>query len=144
MKLDGNFVVKQMTPEEIEEAGITLNNPKNYHVFKYEIKMTFDAEVIKIDKYEVKDDKETVDYTQYVSINGKPAKIVAHEDGEHEEMYMVVTGECKWLKEFYDVQLIVINKDDEGESLTDCKATIKVPTDSTYKKLSKKIKIKIK
>ncbi|NLT08224.1 MAG: InlB B-repeat-containing protein, partial [Ruminococcus sp.] len=44
---------------------------------------------------------------------------------EEQEMFLIIYGESKWLKEFFDVQLIVMNTD--NETLEDCSATLDVP-----------------
>ena len=141
LDIDGEMTVKEMNIDEIRAAGIDLGDAANYHVFKYEIKMTFDAEPVIINKYEAKSSSSgssgghgTTDgyyISSSVTIGNTPAKVIGYYETAHEEMYMVIRGESKWLKEFYDVQLIVLNKDGSGESLTDCTATLNSPAGLT-------------
>lgn len=135
------MTVKEMNIDEIKAAGIDLGDDSNYHVFKYEVKMTFDAQPVIINKYEVRDGASSSSgsvvggssfyIAPTVSINNVPARVIGYYETASEEMYMVISGECKWLKEFYDVQLIVINKDGSGETLTDCTAKLNSPSGLT-------------
>ena len=152
LDIQGDMTVKEMSKDDIVKAGISLNNKSNYHVFEYSVKLTFEGKRnINIKKYKAtcKEDGSVVSVKpgflnrdeqnqqeeqqeEYVlepiiTIDDKPAKVIDYRETEHEEMYMIISGECKWLKEFYDVQLIVINKDTEDEVLTNCSATLNVP-----------------
>lgn len=130
LDIDGEMKVTEMTIDQIRDAGIDLDDPSNYHVFSYEIKMEFEAEAYIIHKYDVQPVGGTAsgggDVYWDIQVNGEPAKIVHYVETEHEEMFMIIKGECKWLKEFYDVELLVFNRDNE-ESLTDCTAELNVP-----------------
>jgi len=42
---DAQITSKEMTLEEIIEAGIDINDPSNQHVFKYELHLGFEAEI---------------------------------------------------------------------------------------------------
>ena len=57
---------------------------------------------------------------------------VYHEETVDEEMYMFIDGNCKWLKEFYDVQLYVINKG--TGTINNCKAELNIPDGLTLVK----------
>ena len=131
LDIDGKMTVREMSYDDIQNSSIDISDPSNYHVYEYEIKATFDAEIIKIDKYVPKDPHgegdELVCGFCNIRIDNKPATLIDYRVTATEEMYMFVRGECKWLKEFYDVELIVINKDDKNESLTDCYAKLNVP-----------------
>lgn len=124
LNIEGKMEAKEMTLEEIKAARIPISDPENYHIFNYEIKLIFQSQVITINKSYIPDHLE---YGTFYSakINNVPYKIINFKSTETEEMYMIITGECKWLKEFYDVALIVINKD--SETLENCSATIDVP-----------------
>ena len=149
LDIDGKITVTEMTAAQIAAAGIDLTDDSNYHVFDYEVKARFEAEVIKIHKTVKQPQTTTVPAstqttaahstksTVTTTVTTAPADFVWVEIGEitlpvagyyetaTEEMYMIVHGQCKWLKEFYDVELIVINKD--TEPLTDCSAELNVP-----------------
>jgi len=130
LDIDGEMTVKEMNIDEIKAAGIDLDDPSNYHVFKYEINMEFEAHALLVSKYDI----QPVGGGEFhggggyyeVRVDGEPVKVVQHVETEHEEMFMIIRGECKWLKEFYDVELLVFNRDKE-EKLTDCTAELNVP-----------------
>ncbi len=140
LNIDGEMKVSEMTPEQIKQANIDLSDLSNYHIFKYETRLKFDTQVMVINKYrngiggrnpngaEKSEEKSGIDLIlPEVFINGKQKNVLSYYETPTEEMYMIINGECKWLKEFYDVELIVINKDTENESLTNCSATINIP-----------------
>ena len=116
--------VEEMNIDEIRQAGIDVNDPVNHHVFKYETKLKFTAQVITLVDIIIEDEPQEYHRAE---INGTSYKVISYRQAQYEVMYMIVTGECKWLKEFYDVQLIVVNRDPNGESLTNCTAELKVP-----------------
>ncbi len=149
LNIKGELTAKPMTKEEISSAGISVDDPENYHYFKYSVEMTFHDESIIFTKYEAV----PVSYTPSTSgtpvlpaapkpkivypntnkpVNpGEPVYIpqinatATYYEYEEQEMFIIIYGECKWLKEFYDVQLIVMNSD--KETLEDCSATLNVP-----------------
>ncbi len=145
LDIDGEMTVSEMNIDQIRAAGIDLEDESNYHVFDYEVKMTFDAEIVHIHKYVPVTTKPAVTQTTVahshtpgstttttttpahysVEINGIELPVIGHYETVSQEMYMFIRGECKWLKEFYDVELLVINKD--NEPLTDCSAELDVP-----------------
>lgn len=136
--IQGEMKVKEMSLEEIKGAGIDLKEPSNYHVYEYETKMTFESQKITINhiiarmKNDMLSSSNTssssgnVVRTPTVKINDQEKQVLDYFEDDDKEMYMIIEGECKWLKEFYDVELIVVNKD-KKEKLTDCIATINVP-----------------
>ena len=132
LDIDGTLTVKEMSIQQIEDAGINLDDPMNYHVFRYETKLTFETEPIVINHYVIEalpstpsaSDAPQEQYT--ITYHGQTYPVVCYQETVKEQMYMIITGECKWLKEFYDVELIVINKDGV-ESLTDCSAKLDIP-----------------
>ncbi|WP_028518945.1 lectin-like protein [Ruminococcus flavefaciens] len=152
LDIQGEMTVKEMSMDDIVKAGINLNNKSNYHVFEYSVKLTFEAKRnINIKKYSAtcaedgavvpvkygylnrdeQEEQQGDNQEEYlpaptITIDDEPVQVIDYRETEHEEMYMIITGECKWLKEFYDVQLIVINKDTEKEALTNCSATLNV------------------
>ncbi len=148
LDIQGDMTVKEMSLADLKKAGINLEDASNYHVFEYDLEMKFEAKTVHIKKFDIIGDIGGTDYIDappiqnglgkerpngsgrlqpVVTIDDKPAKVIDYVETEKEEMYMVISGECKWLKEFFDVQLIVINKDSSHESLTGCSATLNVP-----------------
>lgn len=152
LDIQGDMTVTEMSKDDIIKAGINLNNKSNYHVFEYSVKLTFEGKRnVNIKKYKAvctedgsivsvkpgysdRDEQKQQEEQQeeyvlepVITIDDEPVKVIDYRETEHEEMYMIISGECKWLKEFYDVKLIVINKDTENEALTNCSATLNVP-----------------
>ena len=130
-----------MTKQEVIDAGIDISGDDNFNSFKYTIEADFDAAGVVIDKV-VSYNVGGTPVRDHVVINvagnagvvinsntptyvpGLGAYVVRTETVE-EEMYMIIYGKCKWLKEFYDVQLIVVNND--TQTLSDCTATLNIP-----------------
>ena len=148
LKIDGEMTVTLMTPEEIIEAGVDISLEDGYKVFNYEVEMIFEAERVNINRYVVLD-TDGVTVSEYIYITppdsepiliekdpvadqlSEPVYIpalgayISHYETDNSEMYMITYGNSKWLKEFYDVQLIVINKSDK--TMENCDAVIDAP-----------------
>ena len=146
LKITGELTAKPMTIDEIKEAGIDVYDPDNYHYFNYSVELTFRDKPIIFTKFEVVpisnditpgEDSPTTP-SPMVIYHGEKKEVVeapvsipelnftvSYYEYEDQEMFIIIYGENKWLKEFYDVQLIVMNTD--KETLEDCSATINVP-----------------
>jgi len=138
-----------MTKDEIVSAGIDVDDPDNYHYFNYKVEMTFHDMPIIFTKCEaipintsptnpVVSKPTPKIYIPYHPDPVKPGEPVyvpelnitcEYLEYEGQEMYIIIYGKSKWLKEFYDVQLIVMNSD--NETLEDCSATLNVPVGLT-------------
>ena len=133
-----------MTKDEIVKAGIDVYDPSNYHYYNYSIELNFHDEPIIFTKYEAipytsdPSDPQPVKPSPSIVIDDKPPvkpgepvhlpeydATVTYYKYETQEMYIIIYGKSKWLKEFYDVQLVVFNSD--TETLEDCSATLNVP-----------------
>lgn len=135
-----------MTYEEIIEAGIDVTAPGNNHVYKYELKLEFEAEIDWGSLYYYMNGNGEIigggtsdgSGALWVS-NGKGAAGSGHffipdsGDGEpvtiypvSERFYLIIRGEVKWLKEMFDVEMLIINNSmtDTLENLT---ATLTLP-----------------
>ena len=155
LNIDGELKITPMTPEDIKAAGIDISGEENFNSFKYTIEADFKASGVVIEKTVVNNNKQPVYEKTTLQFRGsgegmdikgadfdipkgKPVYIpemnayVVHTETVEEEMYMLIYGKCKWLKEFYDVQLIVINKD--SNTLKDCTSTLAVPEGLTLVK----------
>lgn len=146
LNITGDMVVTPMTKDDIAAAGISLSDPANYHCYNYSIEMDFEEVPIIFTKYEAvpityspsaPSQKKVVitppankskpvevsqgGYTYVPSIGAS----VGYFEYEEQEMFIIVYGESKWLKEFYDVQLVLFNSD--TEPLKNCIATLDVP-----------------
>ncbi len=144
LKIVGDMVVTPMTKDQIIAAGIDISGPDNYHCYNYSIEMEFHDEPIVFTKYEAvpvsggggsthkqvsfspapKSDPVKVNRGESVYVPEMEAT-VGYYEYESQEMFIIIYGESKWLKEFYDVQLIVFNND--NETLEGCSAKLDVP-----------------
>ena len=139
----GDLIVKEMTYEEIVEAGIDLSNPNNQHVSKVEVVFEFE---VGASKYELPvayyrnevgqlvDTKYNSGYQYDFVANG----VLTTGEGAHgvsvnvgvypisEKFFLVVYGEAHWLKEMYNVELLVINNSNT-DSIENCLATLDLP-----------------
>ena len=150
LNITGELTAKPMTISEIQSAGFDVDDQENYHYFNYSVEFTFHDEPIIFTKYEavpVSDTQVTPGTTttppppKIVYPNGTPVNpgdpvylpeidaTATYYEWEEQEMFIIIYGENKWLKEFYDVQLIVMNSD--TETLEDCSATLNVPVGLT-------------
>ena len=152
---EGQVVVGELKVEKLELAdlirsGIDLEDPTNYHTFKYEVTMVFKETPIPI-KYEIIGSSAKI-----VSVERKTPKEGAtqHENepkgakfsfadgvgGEGEVpvlAYLHDTASIKWLKEMYNVELGVINAADASKFvLKDCVATLDLPEGLSLPKIS--------
>ncbi len=141
LNINGELKVTPMTKQQVIDAGIDISGDDNFNSFQYTIEADFDAAGVVIDKI-VSYDTAGTPVRDHVVINvagcsgvvvstntptyvpGLGAYVVRTETVE-EEMYMIIYGKSKWLKEFYDVQLIVVNND--KKTLNDCTATLNIP-----------------
>lgn len=149
LNIDGKIKVKRMTIEDIHRAGIDLGDDENYNSFDYSIKAEFGPSGVVFDNYVTVDlSGHRIGQTSAVTItdpatgaeiiteleNNTPTYVaplnafVVHivTDRVEEEMYMIIYGNCKWLKEFFDIQLIVINNE-TSRSLNECSAHLILP-----------------
>lgn len=106
--------VKEMTYDDMVAAGIDPNAPGNSHVFESTVILDF-VEV----KYYYNDDGQVV--------KGDPAPF---EDGVlypvAKDIFLIVPSRVTWLKEMFDVQLLVTNTS-AMETVADCTAQLNLP-----------------
>lgn len=116
----GELTSTDMTLDEIKAAGIDITDESNQQVVKWSVTFEFIGVDISMDVY----------------INGE-GEIVAYEGGEYgdgevtiipvsEYFYLVIYGETHWLKEMYNVELLVLNGD-YLDDFTDVVATLTLP-----------------
>ena len=148
LDIKGELKVTPMTKQEVIDAGIDISGDDNFNSFKYSIEADFNAAGVVIDKVVAYNNngsssREHVVITVggsegVVLATGRPTYVpglgayVVRTETVKEEMYMIIYGKSKWLKEFYDVQLIVVNND--TQTLTDCSATLNYPEGLTLVK----------
>lgn len=117
--ISGEMNVTELTYDEMIDLGIDVNDPDNQHVYKYEISLEFTPELGLKFKIPVTmfinergyigtlSDGTIVDCIAF-SKNGYSGKIYPIS----EKFFLVITGETKWLKQMFDVQLVVVNNSD--------------------------------
>ena len=114
---------KVMSYDEIIDAGIDVNAPGNNHVVKYNVTLTFGTE--KADVVTYFNDFHTcvgnVKIPVYLS-NGTTVNVYP----VSEDFYLMVYGEVQWLKEMFDVEMLIINNSNT-DTVTQCKAELILP-----------------
>lgn len=152
--LGGELTVKEMTYEEIVEAGIDTTAPGNEHVFSFQTELTFVAApgmkgmtITPVSFVNTKGELlNTVNNWLDVSFVDDTEEGGSTEDDGFEEggieiktstgkvgffplseyFVLVVYGQTHWLKEMFNVELMVLNNN-YLEPITDCQATLSLP-----------------
>ena len=131
--VQGKLTASEMTYEEMVEAGVDVNDPGNQHLYKYELVLEFtpNTELLSLAYYiDQEGDPRMIGgakLTEGGEINLSD-KIIEEESGERvgiryttdegetvsvypvsERFFLIIRGEVHWLKEMYDVELMVIN-----------------------------------
>ena len=129
----GQVTATEMTLDEIKSAGIDINDPDNQHVYKFEVVLHFTAGLKEYD----------IPYTLgYKNEAGKfynfPGGWLPDfgDDGTmlnlgifptaQEGFYLVIYGEAHWLKEMYNVELLVLNRS-TIDTIENCTAELVLP-----------------
>lgn len=154
----GELKSHRMTLEEILAAGIDVDDPANQQVYKFQIQLTYEEEVIETEavinsegkklsdpeQFEIGDRVITVDFVNCWggggggfgtgSSNNNPGGQPGGSESatlpkEPEPVVAVIDipGTSSWLKDFFDVELYVMNQAGEEFSLDNCSATLNVP-----------------
>ncbi len=138
--MSGEITVREMTLEEIKEAGIDIDAPGNQHVFEFTTTFTFTAGLT---EYEVsyptyKNENDIIVGIRpapiHINIGGgggqddddKGGKTVVTVYPISEKFAMVVYGEAHWLKEMFQVSLVV-NNDSATDTLEQTTAVLDLP-----------------
>lgn len=115
---------KVMTYDEIIDAGIDVDDPENNHVVKYDIKLKFGTEIKEIttyfdstNSYVGKTEKYTFHLTGGTTVNVYPVS---------KNFYLVVYGEIQWLKEMFDVEMLIVNNS-MTDTVEECTAELVLP-----------------
>ena len=152
--VSGELTVKEMTYEEIVEAGIDTEAPGNEHVFSFQTEFTFVAgpgmkgmTVTPISFVNAQGEfLNTINNWLDVSYSEETEEDENEGTGEEleggieisapsnkvgffplsEYFVLVVYGQTHWLKEMFNVELMVINNN-YLEPITDCQATLSLP-----------------
>ncbi len=135
-----------MTYDQIVAAGIDPNDPDNQNVLNFTICLAFDDSSCVPFTGDVNQVGEifsggigsgggagTCTETSCVynipegEGGGQAIATVTQVGGEPTAMILLIPGEAKWLKEFFDVQMAVVNLAPAGFTFTDGAATLDVP-----------------
>lgn len=114
---------KVMSYDEIIDAGIDVNAPGNNHVVKYNVTLTFGTEKADVVTYFndfhacVGNVKIPVYLSNGTTVNVYPVS---------EDFYLMVYGEVQWLKEMFDVEMLIMNNSNT-DIVTNCTAEITLP-----------------
>lgn len=140
-------VVKPLTVTEIKEAGIDTTDPDNQYVYEIKTTLTFSNQTVDVPKITT-NGKGTILITDTssgevstssgntvtVSTNGGKTKVTATviANEEHPEVapmiaYLVIPVNVSWLKEFFNVQMVLHNESDPQFSIQDSKVTLNLP-----------------
>ena len=101
-----------LTAQEAQAAGIDPNDPGNQNVYEFEIHLAFEAEEITFSGYTTSGNG----FYQpswpggCASVGGySVCPTLRYVSNQPTIVWMVIPGKAKWLKEFFDVRLIVSN-----------------------------------
>ena len=143
----GNIEVHRMSLEEMEEAGVDLNNPVNYHTFKFTVELTFEQRPIPtVIEYIYVGGAGGSGGCGYISgwsgggIGGGGggagsgglafAPVIRGDDPENQEpilAYIRVTQHIEFMKDMYSVNLGVINNASPEFKIKDSSASLILP-----------------
>ncbi|MBE6704736.1 MAG: hypothetical protein E7583_05690, partial [Ruminococcaceae bacterium] len=168
--IEVKFDHKEMTIDEILDAGIDTKAEDNQHVFNYNVDFIFKPDV---DYYNVNfywsngklvdikteqlpepppgddhgngtyypgagpgfinppiihrpgpDEPYYPPYIEFPGTEGRPYPVMVYP--VNERFYLVVHGSVKWLKEMYDIQMVILNNS-LTDTVEDCVATLSLP-----------------
>ena len=137
----GELTVTEMTYDEIVDAGIDAADPDNQHVSKVEVVFEFGVGLTKYElpvAYYKNEAGELIGTPQGLGYQGEfvPNGVLTTGDGARpvsvavypisEKFFLVIYGEARWLKEMYNVELVVINNSNT-DSIENCVATLEIP-----------------
>lgn len=156
--VDAQIIVDRMSKEEIIEAGIDVEDPENQHIFKYETTLVFEAEqeTYSYDFTFFWDDKNDTEVKPSSGDNtgdddddnsgsggggggngfsgnlpgGTKFNVLVSRN-----YLLVVYGEVKWLKEMFNVEMIVFNKS-STDTAENCVATLNLPAGLSLAKMT--------
>ena len=139
--MSGQLTSKEMTYEEIIDAGVNVGSADNQHFYEFKVTLTFTAG---LKTYEIPVKWYTDEAGNRLSGPGDGYYHIDEEsDGVttgfgglggfniglfpiSEHFVLVVYGESHWLKEMYNVELLVVNNSNT-DILNDVEATLELP-----------------
>ncbi len=152
--ISAELTVNEMTVEEMEAAGIDTSNPDNQHVSRYQLSLSFSSSIADLNYNYYKNNGGALvaggglggipggsHGGEWVTIGepvgdipippvkfepDDPEKVTVTVYPLSEEMYLIIYGDVCWLKEMFDVELMVLNNT-LTEKLTQVYATLTLP-----------------
>lgn len=135
-----DIVSRQLTGEEILAAGLDPNDPANSHVWEVEIWLNFQKVVLEPAGGLNGDDGFLINTEGFVSLTCQPGeceidlpdgvlsgRIEGLEDDRPTLIWMVLPARAQWLKEFFEVQMVIQNLTDPVFAFEDAAARIDLP-----------------
>ncbi len=142
--LDGKLTVKPLDINEMISLGIDVNAPENQFVYQYNIdygkdgKLTFTlnamGDIIGEVEGKIQKERDGV-FTTVATIKGEKDRPVSTSYGGYSEGSGIpvsvavfnVTTQVSWLKEFFDVELTIINNADDEFYIQNSQAVLSLP-----------------
>ena len=140
----------RLTEDQITAAGIDPNDPANQNVYQFAVHLhfsPFSGDDLVVSGYAAGGDGEGAGRLYYVTFagggGGAPCSAaecsygagnytaglsVQWVDGAPDLLWLIIPGKAKWLKEFFDVQLMVTNLSPSGFTLDHGAATLPLPS----------------
>ncbi len=115
---------KVMTYDEIIDAGIDPDAPGNNHIVKYSVALTFGTE--KADVVTYFNGNHTCVGNTRIPVRLSTGTVYVYPVSEN--FYLMVYGEVQWLKEMFDVEMLIMNNSNvEGDVVKECTAELTLP-----------------
>ena len=114
---------KDMTYDEIINAGIDVNAPGNNHVVKYNVTLTFGGRE-KADIVTYFNDNHSCVGNVRIPVHLSTGTVYVYPVSE--TFYLMVYGEVQWLKEMFDVEMLIMNNSNT-DTVTECTAELVLP-----------------
>ncbi|MCH1939638.1 PKD domain-containing protein [Holdemania massiliensis] len=144
--IEGKLTSTEMTYDEIVAAGIDVNDPDNQHIYKHEVKLEFAAGLeIPVTVYKNSAGKilRAIDgipgffKNSFTGIDSSTnSRITIYPISE--KFYLAVIGEAKWLKQMFDVRLVVLNTSDSLD-IENCRAKLEIPEGLSFPDMGSKV-----
>lgn len=138
--IDGQLTVKRMALDEIVAAGIDPYKPENQWIYKFEVHLAFTQQnpvqpiivngygngLSGLEPFTITNPGSTTT-TSYVYPYVVP--VPGHPEVAPTVYYLVIPGEARWLKDFFEAGLTMTNTSEEGTPfvVTDASATLNIP-----------------
>ncbi|MCC8027696.1 MAG: DUF6531 domain-containing protein [Clostridium sp.] len=133
----GSLTSRPATSEELAAAGLDPDDPENQHLFRFSVTLEFVARG--------KTDAVPVVFLGtaggrpaggaagpvHGTVSGQPVEIYPIT----ERFYLVIYGEASWMKEQFDVELVVVNQS-KIETIEGCEAALELPEGLSLPRLS--------